>query len=242
MVSLHKGRYRARFANGARDVEAAQRLRALAFQTSVPDRDRFDPLCRHVLVEDVDTGQLVCCFRLLAFGGGGEISRSYSAQYYDLLGLQTFADPMAEMGRFCIHPKAQNPDILRLAWAALTQYVDGNGVKMLFGCSSFPGTKASTYSDVFALLAEKYLAPKCWRPKAKAAQVFPFARTLGTGPDLRRAIKTMPPLLRSYLAMGGWVSDHAVIDCDLNTLHVFTGLEIAAIPPARARLLRYLSS
>jgi putative hemolysin len=48
----------------------------------------------------------------------------------------------------------------------------------------------------------------------------------------------MPPLLRTYLLMGGCVSDHAVIDGDLNTLHVFTGLEIAAIPPARARALR----
>ena len=35
----------------------------------------------------------------------------------------------------------------------------------------------------------------------------------------------MPPLLRAYLLMG-WVSDHAVIDNKLNTLHVFTGLEV----------------
>ena len=48
----------------------------------------------------------------------------------------------------------------------------------------------------------------------------------------------MPPLLRSYLAMGGRVSDHAVVDRDLDTLHVFTGLEIGVIPPARARLMR----
>jgi hypothetical protein len=41
--------------------------------------------------------------------------------------------------------------------------------------------------------------------------------------------------------MGGWVSDHAVIDRQMNTLHVFTGLEIAAIPPNRARLLRALA-
>jgi len=51
----------------------------------------------------------------------------------------------------------------------------------------------------------------------------------------------MPPLLRSYLILGGWVSDHAVIDRDLATLHVFTALEIAAIPPGRARLLRALA-
>ncbi|MBA4351813.1 MAG: ornithine-acyl-ACP acyltransferase, partial [Rhodobacter sp.] len=35
-----------------------------------------------------------------------------------------------------------------------------------------------------------------------------------------------------------WVSDHAVLDPDLDTLHVFTAVEIAAIPPVRARLLR----
>jgi putative hemolysin len=68
--------------------------------------------------------------------------------------------------------------------------------------------------------------------------VFRFARLLRRKPDARRGLPLIPPLLRTYLAMGGWVSDHAVVDRDLNTLHVFTGLEIGAIPPARARALR----
>ena len=51
----------------------------------------------------------------------------------------------------------------------------------------------------------------------------------------------MPPLLRTYLMMGGWVSDHAVMDRQLGTMHVFTGVEIKAIPPARARALRALA-
>ena len=73
----------------------------------------------------------------------------------------------------------------------------------------------------------------------KAPRVFRFARALRLRkPDPRAAMAAMPPLLRSYLAMGGWVSDHAVVDDHLDTLHVFTGLEIRAIPPARARLLR----
>jgi putative hemolysin len=76
-------------------------------------------------------------------------------------------------------------------------------------------------------------------PRVKAPSVFEFARKLaGVTPDMANAMKAMPPLLRSYLRMGGWVSDHAVVDRDLNTLHVFTGLEIGAIPSARARTLR----
>jgi putative hemolysin len=88
------------------------------------------------------------------------------------------------------------------------------------------------------MLKERHLAPQRWLPRVKAPDVFRFARGLRRKPDAKRAMLTMPPLLRSYLAMGGWVSDHAVVDRDLNTLHVFTGLEIRALPEARARLLR----
>ena len=59
--------------------------------------------------------------------------------------------------------------------------------------------------------------------------------------DPRRAMAAMPPLLRTYLMMGGWVSDHAVMDRQLGTMHVFTGVEIRAIPPARRRLLHALA-
>ena len=55
---------------------------------------------------------------------------------------------------------------------------------------------------------------------------------------MKLALRGMPPLLRTYLVMGGWVSDHAVIDNELNTLHVFTGVEIARVPRARAQVLR----
>jgi hypothetical protein len=44
--------------------------------------------------------------------------------------------------------------------------------------------------------------------------------------------------LRTYLAMGGWVSDHAVVDDDLGTLHVFTGVEVGKVPGTRAARLR----
>jgi putative hemolysin len=88
------------------------------------------------------------------------------------------------------------------------------------------------------MLKERHIAPKRWRPRVKAPNVFRFAQKLRGKPDVKQAMRRMPPLLRTYLMMGGWVSDHAVVDAQMNTLHVFTGLEIRAIPPARKRLLR----
>jgi L-ornithine Nalpha-acyltransferase len=246
MTAFVRGRYAARFADTPADIEAAQRLRHLAFiagtgaapRADQRDADAYDAICRHVLVEDVQTGDLVCCFRLLPLKGGCEIGRSYAAQYYELSALEDFEGSMVEMGRFCIHPDRHDPDILRVAWGAMTAYVDAEDVRMLFGCSSFKGTEATAYMDAFALLKARHLAPRRWLPRVKAPDVFRFARFLRRKPDAKRGLPLIPPLLRTYLAMGGWVSDHAVVDRDLNTLHVFTGLEIGAIPPARARLLR----
>ena len=243
MVGLKKGCYVARLAQSEDDIRSAQALRHLAFHGAEGlDADQYDVICSHILVEERKSGQLVCCFRMLPLAAGNEISRSYSAQFYELSALEGFEGSMVEMGRFCIHPDWNDPDILRVAWAAMTGYVDDNNIEMLFGCSSFKGTDADPYLDSFAVLRDKHLAPKRWVPRIKAPKVFQFAARLRKKPDLKRAQLKMPPLLRTYLMMGGWVSDHAVVDHDMNTLHVFTGLEINAIPPARKRLLRAMSS
>jgi L-ornithine Nalpha-acyltransferase len=250
MLVLRKGRYSARLAATGQDLRRAQQLRYLTFIAGTGaaqdgmrgegrDVDAFDHRCQHVLVEETRSDTLVACFRMLPLTNGAEIGASYSAQYYNLSALSGFQGPMVEMGRFCIHPDWHDPDILRVAWGAMTRIVDEQGVEMLFGCSSFHGTEAAAYHDAFAMLKDRHLAPKRWLPRVKAPDVFRFARALRRfRPDAKRAMQAMPPLLRTYLLMGGWVSDHAVVDRDLNTLHVFTGLEIRAIPPARARLLR----
>ncbi|MEL7463758.1 MAG: GNAT family N-acyltransferase [Pseudomonadota bacterium] len=251
MKGFFRGQFIARLAETPADVEAAQRLRHAAFIASREgaavdgaraeglDADHLDPQCDHMLVEDRKTGELTCCFRMMPLGSGAEIDRTYSAQYYDLDALRDYPAPMVEMGRFCIKPGVRDHDVIRVAWGAMTKYVDERGVEMLFGCSSFEGTEAETYRDAFALLTAKHLAPPRWLPRVKAPKVFPFAKRLRIPrPDMKLANGRMPPLLRTYLMMGGWVSDHAVVDNDLNTLHVFTGLEIKRVPKARARLLR----
>ncbi len=239
-VKRRRGKYQIRMAQGAADLAECQRLRMRAFKRrDGRDSDLFDDLCIHVMVEDTAAEALVGCFRILPLPDGRQIEASYSAQYYELSKLRAFRGKMVEMGRFCVDPGTTDPDILRMVWGALTRYVDENDVEMLFGCTSFSGTTPESYSDAFALLKDKHLAPSQWLPRIKAPECFAFAKFLHRRkPDLKQAMLAMPPLLRSYLTLGGWVSDHAVVDRDMNTLHVFTGLEIRAIPAARKRLLR----
>lgn len=248
MLALLKGRYSARLADCAADVLAAKTLRYQCFIAGRPadrgqgvDEDHFDDICQHMLVHEAGSGALACTYRLLPLAHGRDIHRSYAAQTYDLTRLSSFDAPMLELGRFCIAPgRAPDADLLRVAWGAMARIVDAHDVGLLFGCSSFAGANAALHHDALQALARRNLAPVAMAPLKKHAEIVDYAANLMSF-DARAAQAQTPALLRTYLMMGGWVSDHAVIDRALDTLHVFTGLPIAAIPPARARALRALA-
>lgn len=243
-MRLERGRLTARMAQTADDVTRAQRLRHQCFVASrglgAPggqDADDFDDICAHVLVEDRASGAVLGCFRLL-FLPFARMGESYSAQFYDLSPLTTAEGMTMELGRFCVDPAVQDADVLRLAWAAITRLVDARKVGLMYGCTSFAGADPARHAEALALLRRNHQPPEGQNPRPKAAQSVP----LPAGPlDALRALAGLPPLLRTYLAMGGWVSDHAVIDPVLDTLHVFTAVAVDRIPAARVRALRALA-
>ena len=126
----------ARLAEGPADLVRAQELRHLRFRAarglSAPggrEVDRFDDLCQHVLIED-GSGRLLGGFRAFILPAQ-RLGESYSAQFYDLTPLSIQPGPMMELGRFCTHPEASDPDVLRLALAAITRLVETAGVTLL---------------------------------------------------------------------------------------------------------------
>lgn len=238
MQALVGGSYTAGLAVSKSELQAAFALRSLVFRAGTDDRDDYDAACDHMVVTDV-TGAVIACARVLFLTDGALIDQSYAAQFYDLERLRRFNQPLAELGRFCVHPDHSDGDVLRVIWGALTQYVDARGVQMLFGCTSFTGASVSGREAALGYLAGHHLAPEALRPGIGFDHTVDLLalRDANVG---RGALQSVPPLLRTYLTMGAWISDHAVVDTDLDTLHVFTGLEISKIPDSRKRVLRAL--
>ena len=233
---LVKGALVARLAEGA-EVEDALALRARVFRGGRADRDAMDGLCSHVVV--LKGGGLAATFRIKAYAAD-QIAASYSGRRYDLSRLAARGGVMVELGRFCTDPDQQGPDLIRVAWGFAARLVEAWDAGFLFGCTSFAGTDPGAEAAALGLLAARSLAPSGWAPRAASAEIFPIADLPPPG-DAHLALARLPPLLRTYLSMGGLVSDHAVIDRDLGSFHLFTGLDIAAIPAGRAAALRDLS-
>jgi len=234
-ASFHKGRLGVRLASTPKDLISCQALRhACFFDVPGVDADAYDPLCQHVMI-DGEIGLIGTC-RVMILPNGAALKKSYTASAYDLSPLAAYARPVMEVGRFCAVPGATT-DVLRLAWGALTGFVDAEGIGLLIGCSSFAGADPARHGAALALLGQHHRGPAQMLPGVKAAQVTSLD---GPVPDRRAALAGLPPLLRSYLGLGGWVGDHAVVDLVMDTVHVFTALAVDAVPPARARALRAL--
>jgi putative hemolysin len=235
------GPYQMRLAEGGADLAAALALRDRAFRGGVrgADRDAFDAICRHAVIEDRRTGATVCTWRMFPVTETVCPERSYAARFFGLARIASAQRPLLEIGRFCIGEEVEDPQVLRLAWAALTRIVDEAGIGMIFGCASLPGLEARPYAPLFSMLARRHLAPPERAPEVLHPGAVRLVRT--DGEDRRTALSVMPPLLRSYLALGAWVGDHAVPDPDLGTLVLLVGLETARVPPARAAALRRIA-
>ncbi|MAW45452.1 MAG: ornithine-acyl-ACP acyltransferase [Marinovum sp.] len=222
------------------DLEEAQAFRYKAFgvvNESGLDRDEYDKKFNHVIIRERKHRRVVGCFRYTYYTPGSLIQTGYSAAHYDIKTLENFDQPLMEVGRVCTDFSLKDPDILRLVWAYLAHYVERRKIGFIFGCTSFEGIDHGKYIDCFAILRERYLGPKKLLPSVKSPSVLKFSKALRPDINFKIAMLKMPPLLRAYLSMGGWVSDHAVIDYKLNTLHVFTGLEVRKIPHEKKRFL-----
>lgn len=239
MKPLERGGLRARL-GGAGDRAAVLALRAAAFPRAdgrPPGWEPLDESCLQCVVEAPD-GRLLAAFRALILPSGRALEASYAAGFYDLSPLAAEPSPLVEMGRLCLTPDPRGWEALRLVWGAMTRIVEGAGAALMTGCPSFAGADWTRHRAALALLAARHLGPEALRPGGRAAEQVDYPALTGPMPDLRTAQAGLPPLLRSYLAMGGWVSDHAVADRELDTLHVFTCVAVAGVPAARAASLR----
>ena len=222
----------ARKAETSDDLHLCQSLRHQAFfGVQGVDRDPFDDSFEHLMIVN-GAGALLATLRLRVLTGQEEIPATYTGQFYDITGID---GPLIELGRFCLSPSANPVDVLRLMWAAVSIDVDRIGAKWLFGCSSFDGADPALHTESLARLNRDHLVEDHIKISAKAADfvVFPSG-AVGGNPQF-------PPLLRSYLAMGGKTGNSAVIDPHMGTIHVCTVLEVDKIPPARARAVRALA-
>lgn len=233
---LHVNNFLIRLADSPADVEAAQALRYRVFyeeMMALPspearqrrlDSDGFDPICDHLLVIDTDhsngTLAVVGTYRLLRRSVADRMGGFYTAQEYDLSSLLELPGEMVEVGRSCVDPGYRSRGVMQLLWRGLAAYVIHYDIDVLFGCASFPGVATEAMDPALSYLHHYHLAPSGLRPRALDHHYVPMARMPPSVIDVQAVVADLPPLIKGYLRLGGFVGDGAVVDRQFNTTDV----------------------
>jgi putative hemolysin len=233
---LRAGNIGVRVAKTADEIDAAQRLRYRVFYEEMGaepcaaaralhrDFDAFDAVADHLLVIDHAIGSgpegVVATYRLIQQDAAESIGRFYSDEEYDIATLVAFPGKLLELGRSCVAADYRGRAVMQLLWRGIAAYVYRHQIDLMFGCASLPSTDPDEWAAELTYLYQHHLAPPAIRPRALESRYVDMLRMDPEDLNNRRTLASLPPLIKGYLRLGGFVGDGAVIDHAFNTTDV----------------------
>jgi putative hemolysin len=230
------GTHEVRLAETEAEMRAGQALRyriffdemgarpSAAAAASRLDADEYDAVADHLLVLDHARGRgvdaVVGTYRLIRRPAAAQIGAFYSAAEYDIAPILAFPGEVLELGRSCVAAAYRDRMTMQLLWRGIAAYVFHHRIDLMFGCASLPGTDPDVLAVPLSYLAAHHLAPAALRPRALPERHVEMLRLPPGQVDQRAALRDLPPLIKGYLRLGGWVGDGAVIDHAFNTTDV----------------------
>ncbi|GAN88121.1 GNAT family N-acetyltransferase [Komagataeibacter intermedius] len=233
---LRGGNLGVRIATTDEERDAAQALRYRVFYEEMgarPDSrterlkrdiDEFDEYADHLLVIDhaISSGArgVVGTYRLMQGDAARKLGKFYTSSEYDISPLTEFPGRLLEVGRSCVDMNYRGRAAMQLLWRGIASYIFLHRIDVLFGCASLPGTDPDALSDELTYLYHNHLAPPALRVRALPERRVEMLRADPQVLDHRRSLARLPPLIKGYLRLGGYVGDGAVIDEQFNTTDV----------------------
>ena len=236
IVDISSGPLQVRLAQSAADVDAALALRYRIFYEKMGarplpgmeqqrrDYDGFDQICDHLLVLDHSRGTgpeaVVGTYRLIRREAAERFGTFYSAAEYDIAPLIAYPGEILELGRSCVDAGYRARPVMQLLWSGIAAYVFHYDIALMFGCASLPGTDPAALGVPLSYLYYHHLAPPALRARALSERFVEMRRLDPAAIDPMRTLAALPPLIKGYLRLGGFVGDGAVIDEQFNTTDV----------------------
>jgi putative hemolysin len=235
-AELRSGNLGVRIAADAAEIDAVQALRYRVFYQELGarpdgvttstqrDRDIYDTVADHLLVVDHSLGEgaqsVVGTYRLIQREGARRIGHFYSADEYDIARIEANPGRILELGRSCVDSGYRSRAVMQLLWRGIAAYIFQNNIELMFGCACLPGTDPDALALELSYLYFHHLAPAAIRPRALPHRYIEMRRMDRDAVDSRAALNKLPPLIKGYLRLGGFIGDGAVIDPQFNTTDV----------------------
>lgn len=237
LPELRAGNLEVKISRDPQEIFAAQKLRYTIFFGEMGgvshrpeviaeqrDFDEFDDVCDHLLVIDHDrpttAEKVVGCYRLLRRSQMPKIGRFYTSGEFDVSAVKQVQGEILELGRSCVHANYRSRAVMQLLWRGIGEYVAKYNVTLMFGCASFVGIDPQEYAEALSYLYHYHLAPSELRLTALPEHYQRMDLVPKDQIDAKRALAALPPLIKGYLRLSGYIGDGAFIDEECKSIDV----------------------
>lgn len=233
---LRSGNHEVRLARTRGEIDAALALRYRVFYEEMSakpsaevarlkrDFDAYDMHCDHLLVLDRSLGSgasaVVGTYRLIRRPAAERVGAFYTASEFDISPFLAQDGHLLELGRSCVDAAYRTRPVMQLLWRGIAAYVGEHDIALMFGCASLPGTDPSRLAVPLSYLHYNHLAPVELRARALPHRHVNMALMDPATIESKLAFSALPPLVKGYLRLGGFVGDGAVVDDEFNTTDV----------------------
>jgi len=227
-------RFRVSMAQTLEDVIECQRLRYLVFNCELGegldtsaktglDRDRFDFICDHLMVQDAGTGRLAGTYRMQSgYRAKGNLGY-YGEEFFDFLPFEAIRSEVLELGRACVHEEYRNTNVLHMLWKGIARYALSCGARYLLGCSSLSSQDENEGMALYEALREKYLAEPSLRTNPVEGHRCRSSNLAVNPPQT-------PRLFRAYLDISARICGPPAIDWEFKTIDFLTLVDLKTLP------------
>lgn len=225
--SLDVHKFKTIIVQGGRYLEKAQFLRRkVFFKDTKKDEDEFDKFCKHAVVINRKTGEVVGTYRLLLRSVAEKAIGFYSETEFDIKNIKkNCKGELLEMGRACVDEAYRKYPIINLIWKAILSYVKANKVKYIFGCASVDHPRPQKVGEVFRFFQNRCFSSPAIRVYPLEGENYPYAKN-AKDVDERRIMTLLPSLIKIYLKMGACVCGEPVWDKAFDTADFFMILDM----------------
>lgn len=224
-LSIADGRYEARIAANAAEIEAALKLRHSVFNVELGgqpasddiEQDAFDLVCRHLIVVDTPSGETVGTYRVNSYDTALSADGFYSFGEFSIEDLpRAVLENGVEVGRACIAAPHRNSKVLYLLWKGLARFMQLANKRYLFGCCSIFSRDPLVGERAFHQLASAGHFHQQLRVEPRRNALY-----LGSVEEIEREPVELPSLFNMYLRIGAKVCGPPIIDEDFGTIDFF---------------------
>jgi len=229
---LKNGSLEVRLAKNENDIKEAQLLRYEVFYKECgaqPDEtvarlkqdiSPIDDFCDVLLVVDHACNKIVGTYRFMLREAAMQYGGYFTADEFDVSKVVSFPGQIMELGRSCVHKDYRTKPTMQLLWRGIGAYIQMNEVNLCFGCASFIGTDVSKYEQALSYLYHNHLAPPEIRVKSLPHHYQEMNLIPASKINAKEAMRQLPPLIKGYLRLGGFIGEGAFVDFPFNTIDV----------------------